>query len=102
MIKDNFSRSKLQILQNFTYFFQTNLEPTYNNPRYRRKNFFDLCIDINSIKDIYKGWEIKMSSKSEKEYDKLKKMKVIRIGAIGERIKVNILFYQKYQKWISQ
>ena len=98
LIKDNFSRSKLQILQNFANFFQMNLEPTYNNPRYRRKNFFDLFVNINSIKDIYKGWEIKMSSKAEREYDKLKQMKVIRIGAIGESNKGKSFVLSKISK----
>ena len=32
-------------------------------------NFYDVIIDIKSIKDITKGWEVKMSEKGKNEYD---------------------------------
>ena len=31
------------------------------------KEFYDVIIDIKSIKDISKGWEIKMSKRAKKE-----------------------------------
>ena len=45
--------------------------------------FYDIIVDIKSVKDICKGWEIKLSKKAEQEYEKLKNEKVIKIGVIG-------------------
>ena len=46
-------------------------------------DFYDVIIDIKSIKDINKGWEVKMSKKAEEEYETYKSQKVIKIGVIG-------------------
>ena len=46
-------------------------------------NFYDIIVDIKSVKDICTGWDIKMSEKAEKDYKTLKEKKVIRIGVIG-------------------
>ena len=46
-------------------------------------DFYDVIIDINSIKDINKGWEIKMSERAKENYESLKKEKIIKIGVIG-------------------
>ena len=56
--------------------FQLNKETNFND-------FYDIIVDIKSVKDICKGWTIKMSDKAEKEYENLKTQKVIRIGVIG-------------------
>ena len=53
------------------------------NKETKFEEFYDIIVDIKSIKDICKGWDIKMSKKAEKEYEKLKNEKVIRIGVIG-------------------
>ena len=49
--------------------------------------FYDIIIDIKSIKDITKGWEIKMSDRCLNKYNKYKKDKdkdvFIKIGVIG-------------------
>ena len=42
-----------------------------------------MIININSIKDIEKGWLIKMSEKGEINYNKFKNQKLITIGVIG-------------------
>ena len=46
-------------------------------------DFYDVIIDINSIKDINKGWKIKMSERAKENYQLLKKEKIIKIGVIG-------------------
>jgi chromosome segregation ATPase len=44
-------------------------------------DFYDVIIDIKSIKDIKKGWEIKMNERGKKKYYEYKGMKIIRIDA---------------------
>ena len=47
------------------------------------ENFYDIVIDIKSVKDINKGWKIKMSDKGKNNYEKYKEEKVLKIGVIG-------------------
>ena len=99
-IKDNYKKSKLQIIQNLTRSLEINNKKSNikvnaqtgqiedNNFCLLNKDanfsqFYDIIVDIKSIKDICKGWEIKMSKKAEESYEKLKSEKVIRIGVIG-------------------
>ena len=100
VIKDNFTKSKIQIIQNITKNLEINNNKNNikidentgklicNNQLILNKdtifeNFYDIIVDIKSIKDICKGWPIKMSKKAKENYDKLKSDKVIRIGVIG-------------------
>jgi len=46
-------------------------------------NFYDVIIDIKSIKDISKGWQVKFSKRAEEKYQEFKKEKIIKIGVIG-------------------
>ena len=66
------------------------------------KKFYDVIINISSIKDITKGWEIKKSQRIIDNYKEIKSSKIIKIGVIGNsnKIKENHLFFQKYQKLI--
>ena len=99
-IKDNFTKTKLQIIQNLTRSLEinnkkSNIHVDENNGRimgndFKNLNkdtnftdFYDIIIDIKSIKDICKGWAIKLSEKAAKDYQNFKKNKVIRIGVIG-------------------
>ena len=47
------------------------------------KDFYDVIIDIKSVKDISKGWEIKMTEKGENNFIKYKNQELIKIGVIG-------------------
>ena len=47
------------------------------------ENFYDIIIDIKSIKDIDKGWKIKMTKNGEDNFIKHKNEELIRIGVIG-------------------
>jgi hypothetical protein len=38
--------------------------------------FYDVIIDIKLIKDINKGWEVKMSENAKKNYEILRKKKI--------------------------
>ena len=47
------------------------------------EDFYDVVINIKSVKDISKGWEIKMTEKGEKNFNKFKNKELIKIGVIG-------------------
>ena len=53
------------------------------NKDYNFTEFYDIIININSIKDICKGWEIKMSENAKKNYQQFKEVKNLKIGVIG-------------------
>ena len=99
-IKDNFTKSKIQIIQNLTRSLEitnkkSNIKIDEKTGRIMPNdfkninadanfiNFYDIIVDIKSIKDVCKGWDIKLSERAEKDYQNFKKNKVIRIGVIG-------------------
>ena len=61
-------------------------------------NFYDVIIDIKSIKDITKGWEVKMSEKAQNEYKNFKNGKIIKIGVIGNSNKGKSFILSKISK----
>ena len=46
-------------------------------------DFNDVIIGINSIKEINKGWEVKMSKRALKKYEEFKNENTVKIGVIG-------------------
>ena len=61
-------------------------------------DFYDIIIDIKSIKDITKGWEVKMSERAKKEYEDFKNGKIIKIGVIGNSNKGKSFILSKISK----
>ena len=61
-------------------------------------DFYDVIIDINSIKDINKGWDIKMSQRAKENYKSLKKEKIIKICVIGNSNKGKSFLLSKISK----
>ena len=59
------------------------------------KDFYDVIVDIKSIKDISEGWDIKLSERAEKEYQHLIRNKVIRLGVIGNSNSGKTFFLSK-------
>ena len=51
------------------------------------ENFYDVIIDINSIKHLDIGWKIKMSEKGKENYEKYKTYNCRKIGVIGNENK---------------
>ena len=60
--------------------------------------FYDIIIDITSIKDIIKGWEVKKSKRAINNYDQFKKDKVLKIGVIGNSNKGKSFILSKISK----
>ncbi len=62
------------------------------------EDFYDVIVNINSIKGISKGWEIKMNEKGEKNYNDFKTQKIIKIGIIGNSNKGKTFLLSKISK----
>ena len=62
------------------------------------EDFYDLIVNIKSIKDIDKGWELKMNDRGLKNYNNYKKMNVIKIGIIGNSNKGKSFILSKLSK----
>ena len=61
-------------------------------------NFYDVIIDIKSIKDIIKGWKVKMNEKAKKDYENFKNGRIIKIGVIGNSNKGKSFILSKISK----
>ena len=61
-------------------------------------DFYDVIIHINSIKDLNKGWEIEINPKVKKNYENIKKQKIIKIGVIGNSNKGKSFLLSKISK----
>ena len=59
------------------------------------EDFYDLIVDIKSIKDIDKGWDLKMNERGLKNYLQYAKEEVIVIGVIGNSNKGKSFILQK-------
>ena len=46
-------------------------------------DFYDVIIAIQSVKDINKGWQIKMNERGKKNYELYKNKEILKIGVIG-------------------
>ena len=62
------------------------------------KDFYDIIVPIQSIKDISKGWEIKLSDRFKNNYQKLINEEALRIGIIGNSNKGKSFFLSKLSK----
>ena len=60
--------------------------------------FYDVIISINSIKDISKGWKIKLSERFKRSKVDLVNQKVIKIGVIGNSNKGKSFILSKLSK----
>ena len=61
-------------------------------------DFYDVIVDIKSLKDISKGWEIKINEYARQKYEEFKKDKVIKIGVIGNTNKGKSFLLSKISK----
>ena len=61
-------------------------------------NFYDIIIDIKSMKSICNGWEIKKSKRIENNYEQFNKDEVIVIGVIGNSNKGKSFILSKISK----
>ena len=69
----------------------------HKNPQF--ENFYDIIIDINSIKNVNKeGWKVKFSDEGLKKYKQYKNQKLITIGVLGNNNKGKSFLLSKISK----
>ena len=68
-------------------------KPKYDNRS--AEDFYDIIVNINSIKGIKYGWKIKYNEIGKKRYDELKNKESLKIGIIGNGNKGKSFFLQK-------
>jgi len=64
----------------------------------KQENFYDIIIDINSIININKGWNIFMTKEGEEKYLKYKGLDLIKIGILGKKTKTKTYVASKLLK----
>lgn len=62
------------------------------------ENFYDVIINIKSVKDLTKGWKIKMNERGKKNYEQYKDKKILKIGVIGNANKGKSYILSKISK----
>ena len=61
-------------------------------------DFYDIIINIKSVKDINKGWEIKMNERGKNNYELYKNKEILKIGVIGNANKGKSYLLSKISK----
>ena len=61
-------------------------------------DFYDVIVDIKSLKDINDGWKVKMSQRAKENYENFKNEKIIKIGVIGNSNKGKSFILSKISK----
>ena len=70
---------------------------TFSTP-HSQKDFYDVVVQIDSIKSIKKGWKICMTERGKKNYEKYKNEKIIKIGVVGNANKGKSFLLSKISK----
>ena len=70
----------------------------HQNSKVEFKNFYDIIINISSVKDVSKGWKIEMTKEGEENYFKFKKKDLLKIGAIGNSNKGKSFILERLSK----
>ena len=107
--KDNFKKPKKYIINNLTGNKEelNNIKINKNGLVVGNENlnattnfvdFYDVIVDIKSIKDICNGWEIKKSKRAEENYENIKKDEVLKVGIIGNSNKGKSFLLSKISK----
>ena len=74
------------------------IENEKSNKETNFMDFYDVIVDIKSIKDICNGWQIKMNENAKANYENFKKEKVLKIGVIGNANKGKSFLLSKISK----
>ena len=95
---ENENDKKLKEISNNSeiYIIQTQKECNCINAK--QENFYDIIIDINSIININKGWNIFMTKEGEEKYLKYKGLDFIKIGIVGKETKTKTYVISKLLK----
>ena len=83
MTEDEIDRlkKKLEKLEKVTEAFKG----TYHDYRFKLENFYDIIVDIDSLRHMIKGWKVKFTEVGKKNYDIMKDKEVLIVGVVGNR-----------------
>ena len=70
---------------------------TFSTP-HSQKDFYDVVVQIDSIKSIKKRWKICMTERGKKNYEKYKNEKIVKIGVVGNANKGKSFLLSKISK----
>ena len=70
-----------QKLENITESFNGR----YHEYRNKLENFYDIIVDIDSLRHMIKGWKVKFTEIGKKNYDIMKDKEVLIVGVVGNR-----------------
>ena len=57
----------------------------YHDYRFKLECFYDIIINIDSLRNLYKGWKVKFTEQGKKNYEIMKEEKVLTVGILGNR-----------------
>lgn len=57
----------------------------YHDVRNKLENFYDIIVDIDSLRHMIKGWKVKFTEIGKKNYDIMKDKEVLIVGVVGNR-----------------
>ena len=57
----------------------------YHKDRNQLENFYDIIVNIDSMKNILKGWKVKFTEEGKKHYETMKVLKKLVVGVVGNR-----------------
>ena len=58
---------------------------TYHEDRKNLEKFYDIIVDIDSLRHMFKGWKVKFTEQGKHNYDIMKEQKVLVVGVVGNR-----------------
>lgn len=57
----------------------------YHDYRFKLECFYDIIINIDSLRNLYKGWKVKFTEQGKKNYEIMKEKEVLTVGILGNR-----------------
>ena len=63
-----------------------------------QEDFYDVIINIKSVKEIEKGWDVRINERGEKAFNEFKNQEIIKIGVIGNSNKGKSFLLSKISK----
>ena len=57
----------------------------YHDFRKKLENFYDIIVDIDSLRHMVKGWKVKFTEIGKKNYDIMKDKELLIVGVVGNR-----------------
>ena len=72
----------------------------YHDFRNKLENFYDIIVDVDSLRHITKGWKVKFTPIGKEHYDIMKDKEVLIIGVVGNRNRGKSFVLSKLSKQI--